>query len=387
MTDKELIYDAYLRAFTTAKGKKISDAQFSLKRTELTKRIDRVLLTCRYSILDMEKRKAILFGKNVYREYCGFISANPAGKTAQIENRILEMLEEIAAFEEQEVQLYKETLGDGFELHLEIILNKSMYSKELTLISITDVIRHALRNKQIYAIKEYALYYITPRGTRYHKEDCPYCKNKDLIVVDIADQDGEKKKPCICVRGRSTPDKKTGPQKKIKEFMTAFLDESRRDDPWKQINPTRLNKQNIMSYVMCKGYLEDENEIKADNIIEEDVYLSPSKSNNMNLAIHETFARIMIKAAQNPDVHYIVIYSDNQSACECWQDNTSLRRLAELFKTVSIEFIPRERNRYADRLGRTKEVIVVDKVEFAELMALKDKVNSFTDKGNLAVIK
>jgi hypothetical protein len=205
-------------------------------------------------------------------------------------------------------------------------------------------------------------------------------------VVDIADQDDEKKKPCICVIGRSNLDKKAGPHKRTKGFMTAFLDESRRDDPWKKMNPTRSKKQNIMSYVMCTGYLEDENEIKEDNIIEEDVYLSPSKSNNMNLVIHETFARIMIKAAQNPDVRNIVIYSDNQLACECWEDNISLRRLAELFESVSIEFIPRERNRYADRLGRTKEVIVVDRVEFAELMALKDRASRLTDKVNLVAI-
>ena len=383
MTDKELIYDAYLKAFTTAKGKKISDSQYSQKRTELTKRIDRVLLTCKYSILDMDKRKAILYGKNVYREYCGFVTANPAGKTAQIENRIHEMLEEIALFEEQEVQLYSESLGDEYELDLETVLNKSLYSKELTLIGITDVIRHAIRNKQINAIKVHQQYYITRKGTRYHKKDCPYCKNKNLIVVDIADQDEEKIKPCICIRGRSSSNKQSGPKKKNKGFMTAFLDESRRDDPWKKMNPARTEKQNIMSYVMCKGYLEDENEISEGNVIEEDVYLSPAKSDNMSLAIHETFARIMIKAALDPSIRNIIIYSDNQSACECWDNNVSLKRLAELFDSVSIEFIPRERNRYADRLGRAKEVIVVDKVEFSELMALKDRINKFTNKGNV----
>ena len=124
-----------------------------------------------------------------------------------------------------------------------------------------------------------------------------------------------------------------------------------------------------MSYVLCRGYLRDENEICEDNIYEEDVYLSPNKSSNLNISINEAFARIMIRASQDPKVRNLIIYSDNQSACEEWESIVSLKHLSQLFDSVAIEFIPREKNKYADRLGRKKVVIIADKAYLTGVMS------------------
>jgi hypothetical protein len=232
----------------------------------------------------------------------------------------------------------------------------------------TDVILRAVKDTHITAVLEHEYFYATQKGKKYHKKDCPYCKDKLLKLID---ETNENYKPCVCVCGRFHKKELLADVEK-KHYITAFLDESKRDDPWKIIDPSRTRKQNVMSYVMCKGYLHDESEISDENIVEEDVYLSPNKGGSLSSAINEAFARIMIKASQKPSVRNIVIYSDNQGACDSWEEKVSLQKLAKLFDSVTIEFIPREKNKYADKLGRRKEIIVADKKEILELLAMSN---------------
>ncbi|MBO5623149.1 MAG: hypothetical protein J5959_16145, partial [Butyrivibrio sp.] len=266
MTDKEIIYLAYLKAYSGIKGKKIDRAKYSQKRMEITQRIDRCMMTCKYSVSDIDKRRAVLFGKNIYREYCIFVIANPEGKTDQLKERILELVDKISEIEEQEVFLYKYTLEEGSELNLREILKKGIYIKELTLIGITEVIKHAVENKQITAIIRHQLYNVTLTGKLYHKDGCRYCSGKDVIKIDIASEKGKKYKPCSCIKGKGIQKRILSARKDHKTCLTAFLDESRRDDPIKLIVPGRTDKQNVMSYVICKGYLQGESEIEDKNI-------------------------------------------------------------------------------------------------------------------------
>ncbi len=385
MTNREIIYNAYLKAYSMIKGKVVDSSEYAQKRTKITKRIDRCLMTCRYSVSEIDKKNAVMIGKNIYREYCSFVIGNPGGKTDQLKNRILEMLDKISEIEEHDINLYNKALQDGYELDLRTVLKKGLYIKELTLISMTDVIKHAIKDKNLGAVVEHVDYYVTPRGRRYHRKDCPYCRNKVLIMLTLQNEDNDKYGPCTCVKkmkpafNQAEEKKKPSGQDK-KRFITAFLDESRRDDPWKAIDKSCTKKQNVMSYVMCEGYLQSEAEIYESNILEEDVYLSPRKGGNLNLSIHETFARIMIKAALMPYVQNLVIYSDNQSACEEWESIAYLELLSKQFNSVTIKYIPREKNKYADRLGRKKDVIVADKGEISELLDVRNKLSMLTDE-------
>ena len=367
--DKEILLKAYKKVYFLVKGKYVSRADYHGKSQALITRIDRVLMTTKYSISSTEKKKAIMNGKSLYLEYCSFAKNNPEGVNDQLRERAEILLDAIASFEAQEMTDVRALHQNEGEIDLELIFNSRAFISSITNMNIARLVNWALYDFCKEGIKKPYYFYITPKGSRYHTRDCIFCRGKALTKIDVSSDNAKNLKPCRCI---NDPNLRSS-------TITAFVDESRRPNPARIFDSEQSKQHNVISYVICKGAVLDEAEIAPDNIIEEDAYISVN-SKNLELSIYEAFAKIMMRAAIGEFGDRLIIYSDNLSACERWVENKALVYLAKQFKSVKIEHVNREKNKYADRLGRKVSIIKTDKSPVEELSKQKKELDTLRDE-------
>jgi hypothetical protein len=71
---------------------------------------------------------------------------------------------------------------------------------------------------------------------------------------------------------------------------------------------------------------------------------------------------------------HLQIFTDNMTAMENWTKNGKNSKLALNFESVTVSFIPREKNTMADKLGRTRMIINIPTAEYLGIVA---KCNSY----------
>lgn len=81
--------------------------------------------------------------------------------------------------------------------------------------------------------------FITEYGSKYHRADCSYCKGRNLFQATFTQVENLGYSPCRCIEFSSNVLlEKDEMSESIKasegtNTMTAFVDESLRDNPWK----------------------------------------------------------------------------------------------------------------------------------------------------------
>ncbi len=331
--DKQTIYEAYCRLPACIKGKKINKNGYGDKRMRLIQKADQVMFAnIGFLSSDRERERVIRAGKDTYLEYCKFVVGNEDADNPQLRSRVDKMLEKLSGIEAAELSHFRKTNQNGFQPETDTILADERWLAEMVSEDVVTVIRHAMAEKE--AGKGYSDGKIEFSATTAH--------------------------------------------------MTIFVDESRRANPGVLFEPDQAKLQNVISYVICNGAVPDENEISKENVLEEGVFQTEDVD-NLCYALYEAFAKFMIKVATRNFAGTLTIFTDSSGACEGWKKIRGLNYLAEQFEEVRVVKIPREKNTYADKLGRDKALLLIGKKELEEKMAQVQELEKL--KKEMAFVK
>lgn len=137
-------------------------------------------------------------------------------------------------------------------------------------------------------------------------------------------------------------------------IVTAFIDESCRNNPWRVYDGSLPAKQTSISYIICQGWIDNECRISERNIIEMNACLarwSDDPTSAAVEAVNVVLESLLIKYKFSDNV---VIYTDNNGAVCNWRKNDVSKGLESMFKSVTVSYIPRVMNRKADQIGRER---------------------------------
>ncbi len=345
--DKQMIYEAYQRLEGCIKGKKINKSGYADKRMNLIGKTDRVLFAnIGFLTPDKERERIIHAGKDTYREYCKFIIGNEEADNLQLRSRMNKMLEKLSGIEAAELLHFRKSVRNGFQIEIDSILTDERWLEEMISEDVVTVIRRAMAD-----------------GEGINCE-----ANVSSEVTGQTEDPGPQDGKTTATSAGGKPEFATNTA-----HMTIYVDESARPNPGLFFEPDQPASQNVISYVICNGVVPDEKDISRENILEEGVFQTED-SDNLCYAVFEAFAKLMIKASVRHFTGILTIFTDAAGASEGWRKIRGLNYLADQFEDVRVVKIPREKNTYADKLGRKKAVVLVGKKQLdgklAELQEL-----------------
>ena len=372
-TDEEIIYDALLRYRECCGSKKtpiLSQGKVITLRAELLQQVEKYVLFFNSSKTSIvEKRALCNKGKMLYQKYCFQVKVNPDVDTTRLAQKMDELLHFIASCEADKFQIIREQQVAGDKIDLEQLFAEEKCIRNLICKPIDTVVNELFSNKKYTVVGEdHGAVYMTASGAKYHIKNCPYCKGKTLMKATLFKVENIGLKPCKCIEkemavigGGGTDDametiivvKRPIRQKK---YVTAFVDESIRTNPWRELDESIPEKQGLYSYIICGGMLTEESQITDNNTLYTGVQTSTKVHSTGNVAIQAILA-VLFKLASNGYQDNVLIYTDNTEAKNCWHKSVASKNLARLFESVIVSYIPRQANKKADKLGREREVM------------------------------
>lgn len=345
-------------------------------------------------VLEKDKERILKRTKDDYVRYCRSKKPGTACTNTQIEERIKLLIETMAEYEAKIIQQIRRSVTGADDIPLSGYFGSDQAVRSLCLPSfhanireffitggkkqtVTTTKKKKKKNKNTAEIslsnvlsEVGNVIYITKNGARYHRIDCPYCQrsNYSEVTLEMALKMGYT--ACRCLKdsmgleGKLTLSK--AEQKKVTDqVLTAFVDESCRINPWYKYDKAMRKEQLSYSYIICKGWLNSETEIKTSNTLYEHADITDQYSNKTQEGTYEAIKRVMIYCAFDVDFHGdLLIYTDNLGALHHWHTFKGNDKLARMFNSVKVSFVPRSWNTTADKIGRKRVFIDAPKSTF-----------------------
>ncbi len=389
-TDEEIIYSALLRYQECCGSKKtpiLSQGKVITLRAQFLQQVEKYVLFFNSSKTSVvEKRALCNKGKMLYQKYCFQLKVNPEVDTTRLAQKMDELLHFIAACEADKLQMIREREVSGDKIDLEQLFAEDKHIRILLCKPIDTAVDEIFSNKKYTVVGEdNAAVYMTASGAKYHRKDCPYCKGKNLMKATMLKVENIGLKPCKCIDkesvtaetvtesmttenvplGMIVEEAKTEEPAQIsivkrpvgqKKYVTAFVDESIRINPWRAMDESIPEKQGIYSYIICDGMLTGEALITESNILYTGVKDVAEVRGTGDVAI-EAIMAVLFRLTATGYQDNVLIYTDNIGAKDCWYKSAASKHLSKLFSSVMVCYIPREANRKADKLGRERAVM------------------------------
>lgn len=385
-TDEEIIYSALFRYQECCGSKKtpiLSQGKVITLRAQFLQQVEKyVLLFSSSKTSIVEKRALCNKGKMLYQKYCFQLKVNPEVDTTRLAKKMDELLHFIAACEAERFQPIRERQVAGEKIDLEQLLAEDKHIRILICKPIDTAVDEIFSNKKYTVVGEdNAAVYMTASGAKYHRKDCPYCKGKNLMKTTLLKVENVGLQPCKCIKKESvvaenittenvplgimTEETKTEDPAQIsiikrpvgqKKYVTAFVDESIRINPWRTMDESIPEKQGFYSYIICDGMLTGELLITENNTLYTGVKEVTEVRGTGDVAI-EAILAVLFQLAATGYRDNVLIYTDNMGAKDCWYKSSASKHLSKLFSSVMVCYIPREANRKADKLGRERAIM------------------------------
>lgn len=396
-TDEEIIYDALLRYQECCGSKKtpiLSQGKVITLRAQFLQQVEKYVLFFNSSKTSIvEKRTLCNKGKMLYQKYCFQLKVNPEVDTTRLAQKMDELLHFIAVCEAEKFQHIRERQVAGDKIDLEQLLAEDKHIRILICKPIDAVVGEVFSNKKYTVVGEdNAAIYMTASGAKYHRKDCPYCKGKTLMKATLLKVENIGLKPCKCIEKESAvavqeqqqcsrevenieepmmeksiaenavADNETAKVNIVKrpvgqkKYVTAFVDESIRVNPWRAMDESISEKQGLYSYIICDGMLTGESLITESNTLYTGVESATEVHGTGDIAI-EAIMAVLFRLAVTGYQDNVLIYTDNIGAKDCWFKSAASKHLSKLFASVMVCYIPREANKKADKLGRDRAVM------------------------------
>lgn len=371
-SDKEILLDIYTNAiddFKTrdvpCKGKKQNKLTNCIKALKegiglAKKHVERGILLSDKNIVSI---------KLAYIKYCEFVHCygqDVVTKTMISEkNRLLDLIIEM---DNEEIANYRKNNPGGDYFNFAKAATNKMFRMLIARTSANKSIKKFLEQTDVNQYGDFKnKFFYTKTGSHIHVEGCKCCKGKTIYPVTTAVIEYMDFSYCTCMFeyvSEKASEMKCNNRIFIPkdEVITIFLDESIRDNPFYQKYEGVDNKYSQYSYIACEGGLTSENDITMENMLWSDVGIV--KDHNCITvticAIKEVLLDIKYKHGFDGNV---VIYTDNtcakESAFRLIEESPGGKELLHCLKSVTIVYIPREKNKVADGLGRKVSIIDV----------------------------
>lgn len=391
-TDEEIIYSALLRYQECCRSKKtpvLSPGKVITLRGQLLQQVEKyVLFFSSSKTSTVEKRALCNKGKMLYQKYCFQLKVNPEVDTNRLAKKMDELLHFIAVCEAEKFQHIREQQAAGEKIDLEQLLAEDKHIRILICKPIDIAVDEMFSNRKYTVVGEdNAAVYMTASGAKYHQKDCPYCKGKNLMKTTLLKVKNVGLKPCKCIEkqpvtaktiaenitteivplGIIAEETKTEEPAQIsitkrpvsqKKYVTAFVDESIRINPWRAMDESIPEKQGLYSYIICDGMLTGEALITESNTLFTGVKEVTEVRGIGDVAI-EAIQAVLFQLVAIGFQDNVLIYTDNIGAKDYWHKSLASKHLSKLFSSVMVCYIPREANQKADKLGRERAVMVL----------------------------
>lgn len=382
-TDREVLKNTYKQYIYCVKKKKIANKMPLEIRCDISKNANAAIEVLSNSNSTTDSiRKALTYGKNTYGQYCRIIKGTYDVQTSWLKEKMEGLVDLMADHEARFVHL----LRMKYKGIADISLGKFYKSPQNIATICNDKSWSILQNYLLGILKDNEdnkkkkkapiCVYVTPSGSKYHKADCQYCKGKKLKEIYFETAVSAGYSACSCIVPLSKQQIVTGSADNSKNktlYMTAFIDESLRSNPWYKYDHSLDQQQLSYSYIICRGRLQSEKEISAENILYRRAALSDSKTKHVEHGAFDAISRVLMLLAFNLNYHSnVIIYTDNNTAAKQWKTSPANNGLSKLFSDIQVVQIPRKKNRRADAAGRERAFADVPK----ELMVEVDKMIS-----------
>lgn len=353
--DQLTLYNAYKQYNIVCKKKKICKKQMAAVYKEIEYKIDILLVLLNSpSPRQKETSKAVLSGKRIYQQYCSFIDEKVSNEKSCLEIKIDQLLLQMTIVEAEQIATFCKEEKSWKRINLKAIFQDVKVVKTLINMPIKSLLKEALRDSKYTCLsKTDQKIFITEYGKKYHRANCSFCKGRNLFPTTFTQVANGGYSPCRCIE-ESKADKMQGLIKIPEEdhTLTAFIDESFKDNPWKKWDNSLPEKQASYSYIICKGTLASEQEISELNEVSRNVCLA-SEGKGVSLAATEAINAVLMKMAFQLEFRgEVIIYTDNMCAKDKWYTSESMLYMASLFESVKVCYIPRKENMIADGIGR-----------------------------------
>lgn len=410
-TDEEIIYRALLRYQECCGSKKtpiLSQGKVITLRAQLLQQVEKyVLLFGSSKTSIVEKRALCNKGKMLYQKYCFQLKVNPEVDTTRLAKKMDELLHFIAVCEAERFQHIRERQVAGEKIDLEQLLAEDKHIRIIICKPIDTAVDEIFSNKKYTVVGEdNAAVYMTASGAKYHRMDCPYCKGKNLMKTTLLKVENVGLQPCKCIKKESVAaenittenvplgiiaeEAKTEEPAQIsivkrpvgqKKYVTAFVDESIRINPWRAMDESIPEKQGFYSYIICDGMLTGESLITESNTLYTGVKEVTEVRGTGDVAI-EAILAVLFQLVATGYQDNVLIYTDNMGAKDYWYKSSASKHLSKLFSSVMVCYIPREANRKADKLGRERAIMDLPAETMTRILgrckgyfALKEEMN------------
>ncbi|WP_044937821.1 hypothetical protein [Pseudobutyrivibrio sp. LB2011] len=347
--DEDILYELYIKLGKSAKktnnkGKTKADTE-QLKGF-LNRVPTHLLYLDEMNLPQAEINKYLKKAKLMFFSYSTIKNRHPELVSACLANKMDQLVHSIARNEATMVSNFRTQELGGERFDIDSLFVGNNYFKQLLHFSAVEVIKKILNeNITFTSVGKTNILYISETGKKYHKKDCPYCKGKLLKPATRAVINNLELTPCKCIKDE---------EERIRlndTYRTIFIDESIHTVAWNE-NGLPGNAGSY-SYLICKGLLDDESQITPAITIASGVEYVPEMQHTEKVT-KTAIGKVMMIAAFDYDFKgNIKIFTDNKGAMQTWQEEKKNIRIAELFESVTVQFVPREKNTTADAIGRT----------------------------------
>ena len=379
MTDEEILYNCYMK-IAEEKMTKSNTGDASKDKEYISEIAPKLSLTLmRLTSTDIrpplaEMQKYILDAKRMYEQYSKIIGRHPYCVSGTMTVNMNKLIKAVCRHEADMISLLRaqETGGDRIDIQSIFYQKKNRDRLKNTLAR--TIVSEAIHD-EANPITLLPTYYITDTGKKFHRADCPYCKGKNLSATTQKIVENLNLSPCKCLSELSTVDDVNH------TCVTAFIDES--------IHPVMWNKEGkkghagSYSYILCWGNLSNESQISDKLIINQGVDFI-GEYDHIERITETAVGKVLMTLAYDYEfIGQVHIFTDNYNTANHWNDISKNTKLAKHFLSVKVSHIPREKNRRADQLGRTRMLLDMPISAYNEAVKNQKRVKELEKKVKL----
>lgn len=308
---------------------------------------------------NVEIQKYVIAVKGMFTQYSVIKGRNSSCINEAMANSMDELIRAVCKHEADMVSMLRMQETGGERIDILSIFNQKKHLNQLGNSLARTIITEAIHGAAT-PMGVQPTYFITDTGKRYHRESCPYCKGKHLAAATLKMVENQRLKPCKCLSKPLIFDKVDY------TCVTAFIDESIHPVAWDVEG--NHGKAGSYSYILCWGNLTNESQITAGRIIAQGVDYS-GEHEHIERISEAAIGKVLISLVYDYEfTGQVHIYTDNQSAANHWRDVAKNSKLAKHFLWVEVNYIPREFNKMADRLGKSRMLLDLPANTYQELV-------------------
>ncbi len=313
-----------------------------------------------------EIQKTLLSAKGMYLLYATIKARNPARIHASLDRNMDAMIREVCKWEADMIEYLRLQEVAGDRIDIKSIFEKKKYLNRLGCTFARTIVSDALKEKE----SDYLLdLFITDTGKRFHRADCPYCRYRELTPTSREKIKSLGLKPCKCLG--------TAESKADRGTMTVFVDESIRPVNWDEKGKPGVNGS--YSYIICWGNIHDETQITDEMIVSRGVEHTAEHAHVDKITKAAIERVLIILAYEHNFIGRVHIFTDNKSVSNDWRDAGINGKLADLFASVVVSYVPRKKNRRADMLCGSRTILNVPTLTYKEIAKKCSRVDELEE--------